>query len=60
MVVMICDGIKKYGKKRTNRITNYVVKHYSMKTLPPKTFTELMFNVINKKAYPEISDKFFK
>lgn len=60
MVVMISDGVRKYGKKRTNRITNYVMKHYGMRSLPPKTFTELMFGVINKKIYPEISDKFFK
>lgn len=55
VVVMISDAVKKYGKRRTNRISNYISKHY--RTDVP---TSAIFNVLNKQMFPEISDKFFK
>lgn len=60
MAVMISDGVKKYGKKRTNRISNYVVKHYGVKNIPSEHFNKFLFGVMNKQKFVSISDKFFK
>lgn len=51
----VSDGVRKYGKKKTSRIYNYVKKHYHIEFT-----TGQMFSILNKQVCPEISDKFFK
>lgn len=57
MCILISDAISKTGnKKKITRITNFVKKHWNVNNLRP----EQVFAILNKKEYPEISDKFFK
>lgn len=51
----VSDGVRKYGKKKTSRIYNYVKKHYHIEFT-----TGQMFSILNKQVCPEISNKFFK
>ena len=54
--IMISSAVTSCGKKRVQKIVNFLTKIWNWGSVSDSD----IYDVINKKIYPEISDKFFK
>ena len=54
--IMISSAVTSCGKKRVQKIVNFITKIWNWGSVSDSD----IYDVINKKIYPEISDKFFK